>query len=128
MIIRIISFEQIPEEKYYVYHLHIEYKDWSNTICKRYNEFLELHKVMKLIHQNTGASLPDFPAKMKIKQFFHIVTEKDMENRRIALESYMKYLESGEITRHSRYFVDFIGLPMRLREEWLLNKPVQTIT
>ena len=77
---------------------------------------------MKLIQQNTGASLPDFPKKMKIKYFLRLINEKHLEKRRIELEKYMKELECGEITRHSRYFIDFLGLPMRFREQWLSSK------
>ena len=124
MILSIISFEKVPDESHYIFHLNVQYEDWNNTISKRYSEFLELHRVMKLIQQNTGADLPEFPKKMKIKHFFRVVSEQDLENRRKSLENYMRELESGEITRHSRYFVDFIGFPMRFREAWLAQKPI----
>ena len=124
MNLRILSYELVPDDRYYVFNLNIKYKDWAITITKRYSEFLELHRVMKLIQKNTGAALPAFPKKMKLKYFLRIVTENDMENRRVALEVYMKELERGQITRHSKYFADFLGLPMRFRDEWLANKQI----
>jgi len=122
MIISIISFEKPPDQKHYVYHLQIRYKDWSVTLPKRYSEFLELHHVMKVIKRNTGSGLPKFPKKMKIKYFLHLIREEDMQNRRRALERYMVELEAGRLVTHSKFFVDFINLPIRYREEWLQSK------
>lgn len=122
MIISINSFEKLSDEKHYVYHLTIQFKDWSVTIPKRYSEFLELHHVMKVIKRSTGYALPKFPKKMKIKYFLGLLNNQDMHNRRQALESYMKALESGDLVTHSKYFIDFINLPIRYREEWLESK------
>lgn len=126
MIISINSFEKLPDHKHYVYHLQIQYKDWSVSIPKRYSEFLELHHVMKVIKRNTGSVLPKFPKKMKIKYFLRLLREQDMQDRRQALENYMKELQSGSIVTHSKYFVDFINLPIRYREEWLQSKLLQS--
>lgn len=122
MNLSILSYEHLSDQKHYIFNLNIQYKDWSSTIQKRYSEFLELHRVMKVVQKNTGADLPRFPKKKKIKQFLRLFTEQDIENRRAALENYMRQLENGEIAKHSKYFVDFIGLPMRYREDWLMFK------
>lgn len=126
MIISINSFEKLSDEKHYVYHLTIQYKDWSVTIPKRYSEFLELHQVMKVIKRNTGHTLPKFPKKMKIKYFLRLLSNQDIHTRRQALESYMNELKSGQLVTHSRYFIDFINLPIRFRKEWLESKLLES--
>jgi hypothetical protein len=125
MNLSINSYERLADQKHYVYHLTVQFNDWSTVLNKRYSEFLELHRVMKVIQKNTGASLPKFPKKMNLKHFLHLFGEQDMEMRRLALETYMKQLESGDVAKHSKFFVDFIGLPMRYREEWAMYKANQ---
>ena len=50
MILSIVSFEKVPDESHYIFHLNVQYEDWDNTISKRYSEFLELHRVMNFYH------------------------------------------------------------------------------
>ena len=37
-----------PPGKHIVYVINVEFNNWKITIEKRYNDFLELHRVMKL--------------------------------------------------------------------------------
>ncbi|CAG9330587.1 unnamed protein product [Blepharisma stoltei] len=106
-------------DKYYLFQFEVSYKDWNNVVEKRYSEFLELHRVMKLIRLSITQPLPHFPGQMLMKTLFHKVTPKDIEERKAGLENYMNELSKGMCAKNSKYFPDFISLPTRLRDEYM---------
>lgn len=46
---------------YVVYRLTVRMDTWENVVEKRYSEFLELHRVMKLFRRLLHEPLPRFP-------------------------------------------------------------------
>jgi hypothetical protein len=117
MIISINSFERSEEDHKCYYRVNVQYQDWKTTVMKRYSEFLELHQVMKIIRNNTGKSLPKFPTKMRLKTIFGLMSEKSLEHRRQCLDIYMSSLASEDFALRSKYFLDFVNLPVRYRSE-----------
>ncbi|CAG9314220.1 unnamed protein product [Blepharisma stoltei] len=106
-------------DKHFIYQFEVKYKDWQVVLEKRYSEFLELHRVMKLIRISINQPLPHFPGQMLFKTLFRKVSSEDIEERKVGLESYMNELSKGICAKNSKYFPDFISLPARLRDEYM---------
>jgi PX domain len=120
MEISVRSYRQITNESksFHVYTLHIIYKDWEHIVEKRYSEFLELHKVIKLINKTLKCSIPVFPKK-KYWTRFTGKTPEHLDARRSSLEIYMREISNTVCAHHCKYFIEFIGMPVRLREQWI---------
>lgn len=119
MEIRIPSFREITSENknFYVYSLHVRYEDWEQILEKRYSEFLELHQVIKLINKNINTTLPVFPKK---KYWTKLVgkSSEQLEQRRAGLEIYMREIAQTPCAHQCKFFIEFLGMPVRLREPW----------
>jgi hypothetical protein len=120
MQIEVSSFREIQEGKktFIVFHIDICYKEWRNIVEKRYSEFYQLHEVMTLIHKIVRGDLPDLPSQMTLKSLFKKLTKDDLEQRKRDLQSYLRALEKTPCAKHSKSFPEFIGLPLRYREDW----------
>ena len=123
MEIRIPAYSEISRgsTKYIVYRIDIKYQEWRNIIEKRYSEFYELHEVMKLIQKIIKKPIPDLPPQMIFKYLLKKVTSEDLEQRRLDLENYLKNLEQTGCAKHSKFFPEFVGLPLRYRDDWALE-------
>jgi hypothetical protein len=122
MDIAVPSFREVRSDdgSFKVYAMHIRYADWEHIVEKRYSEFLELHEVIKLINKPLGMKLPAFPKK---KYWTKIVgkSQEQLEERRLGLEVYMKELAQTQCARQCKYFIEFLGLPVRLRAQWVMG-------
>ena len=76
---------------------------------------------MKLIRKIIKKPISEIPSKMAFKYIFNNITQKDLEKRRNDLENYLKNLEISPCARNSKFFPDFVGLPLRYRDEWAIN-------
>ena len=123
MDIRITNFTEVSvgKKKIIVYRIDISFKEWRNIVEKRFSEFHELHDVMKLIRKIIKKPISEIPSKMAFKYIFNNITQKDLEKRRNDLENYLKNLEISPCARNSKFFPDFVGLPLRYRDEWAIN-------
>ena len=125
MQISIPSYREITNETktFYVYALHIRYEDWDHMVEKRYSEFLELHQVIKLINKSLKSQLPVFPKK---KYWTRIIgkTAEQLEIRRASLESYIIEISNTACAHHCKFFIEFLGMPVRLRELWQRGDPL----
>lgn len=119
MEISIPSFRQITSESknFHVYSLHIRYEDWEHVVEKRYSEFLELHKVIKLLNKEYNLQVPVFPKK---KYWTRLIgkSPEQLEDRRNALESYMRTIANSFSGHQCKFFIEFLGMPVRLRDRW----------
>lgn len=120
MQIEVSSYREIQEGKktFIVYHIDIRYKEWRNIVEKRYSEFYELHDVMILIHKIVKGNLPELPSQMALKSLFRKLTKEELDQRRRDLQQYLQHLEKSPCAKHSKSFPEFIGLPLRYREDW----------
>lgn len=117
-----IESTRLVEEKghtYTAYLIRIGTNDWENLIEKRYSEFLELHRVMKLINRVMEDKLPKFPGQMIWKRIFGKLKEEDIEERKRSLQIYINELIHTTTARKSMYFAQFLGMPASVRERWL---------
>lgn len=123
MEISIPSFKQVRDDKdtYIVFLLIVSFAGWENTLEKRYSEFLELHRVMKLLRRALHSPLPHFPGQKIWKQVMGGLKDQDFEERRIEIQNYMQALVNSECAKHSTYFPEFICLPDNLRELWRIS-------
>ncbi|CAG9313638.1 unnamed protein product [Blepharisma stoltei] len=122
MEIRISAAKQLSDEKgkpYTAYSLIVIYNGWENTVDHRYSEFLELHRVMKLMRRVFNSPLPHFPGQKLLKAIFHNLSQEDIENRRRKLEDYMNELIMTDCAHHSQYFTEFLGMPQSVKEQWM---------
>lgn len=101
-----------------VFTVEVSFAGWRTTLEKRYSEFLELHRVMKLLRRALHSPLPHFPGQHIWKQITGGLGEEDLENRRLDLQNYMQALINSECAKNSSYFPEFIGLPENVRELW----------
>lgn len=119
MEIGIPSFRLITNESknFHVYSLHIRYEDWEHVVEKRYSEFLELHKVIKMLSKEFNLQVPIFPKK---KYWTRIIgkSPEHLEDRRAALENYMRTISTSASAHQCKFFIEFLGMPVRLRERW----------
>lgn len=111
----------IDNRTYIVYRIDISFREWRNIVEKRYSEFYELQQVMKLIQKIIKKPIPELPSQMIFKFLFKKMTEGDLEQRRVELESYLKELEKSPCSKHSKFFPEFIGLPLRYRDNWAVG-------
>ena len=119
MEVSIPSYRQITNESksFHVYSLHIRYYDWEHVVEKRYSEFLELHKVIKMLSKENDLAVPNFPK----KKYWTRLTGKSQEqldSRRLDLESYMIEVTRQPYAHSCKFFIEFMGMPVRLREQW----------
>ena len=118
----LISIDQtklVTEPKsHVVYLLRVECNNWQITLEKRYSEFLELHRVMKLLRRIICEELPRFPGKKAWRSFWGKITEEDLEDRRVGLETYTRNLAGTATAIGSPYFVDFFQMPAEVAEVW----------
>ncbi|OMJ81869.1 hypothetical protein SteCoe_17570 [Stentor coeruleus] len=114
------SSQQVREggKSYYVYKVEVRFAGWKNTLEKRYSEFLELHRVMKLLRRALHSPLPHFPGQHIWKQITGGLSDEDVEERRIELQNYMQALINSECAKNSTYFPEFVNLPENIRELW----------
>lgn len=103
-----------------VYLLRVEVEEFSVVLEKRYSQFLELHRVMKLrYHSQHLEKLPSFPGKKVLKHMFGGLSQEDIEDRRSQLEVYIRKLENNANSRESHYFLEFLQLPKTVAVAWL---------
>jgi hypothetical protein len=103
-----------------VYLLRVEAEGFSVVLEKRYSQFLELHRVMKLrYHSQHLEKLPSFPGQKVLKHMFGGLSQEDIEDRRSQLELYMRKLENNANSRESHYFLEFLQLPKTVAVAWL---------
>lgn len=103
-----------------VYLLRVEAEGFSVVLEKRYSQFLELHRVMKMrYHSQHLEKLPSFPGKKVLKHMFGGLTPEDIEDRRAKLDLYMRKLENNANSRDSHYFLEFLQLPKAVAGSWL---------
>lgn len=119
MEISIPSYRQITNESknFHVYSLHIRYEDWEHVVEKRYSEFLELHKVIKMLNKEYNLQVPVFPKKKYWTRLIGKSTEQ-LEERRSALEDYMRAIANSLSGHQCKFFIEFLGMPVRLRDRW----------
>ena len=101
--------------------IHVTFEDWTNAIEKRYSELQELHNVLKLMKFMINKPIPKFPKQMALKSFFRNLSQEELEERRRDLENYLQEAERGACAKNSKFFSEFFGLPIRLREKWSLG-------
>ena len=120
MEISIPTYREITNEtkNFHIYALHIRYEDWEHVVEKRYSEFLELHQVIKLINKSVQQPLPRFPKK---KYWTRIIGKSSeyLETRRACLEEYMREIAITQIAHQCKFFIEFLGVPVRLRDQWI---------
>jgi hypothetical protein len=122
-----IESSRVVEERgksYVAYLLRVEGHSWDNLVEKRYSEFLELHRVMKLLNRVVVDELPKFPGQMIFKTIFRKVTEEDIEQRKQDLQTYLNILVNTNCARNSAYFAQFMGMPKSVRENWIRGIPI----
>lgn len=103
-----------------VYVLRVETEGFSVVLEKRYSQFLELHRVMKMrYHSQHLEKLPSFPGKKVLKHMLGGLSQEDIEDRRAKLESYMRKLENNANSKESHYFLEFLQLPRPVAAAWL---------
>lgn len=107
------------DEHFTLYIVETNYKDWSNVVEKRYSEFLELHREMKLLRKAIGGLLPKFPGKHVWKTFRHSFTAEDIDLRRRHLQEYLNKLKDTECAHTSQYFPNFVDMPNEIRQIWM---------
>lgn len=111
-------------KSYVAYLLRVEGQNWDNLVEKRYSEFLELHRVMKLLNRVVVDELPKFPGQMIFKKIFGKITEEDIEQRKQDLQNYLNLLVNTNCARNSAYFAQFIGMPKSVRDSWIRGMPI----
>ena len=123
MEISIPSFREMTagNRSYVVYHIDVSFREWRNIVEKRYSEFFELHEVMKLIQKIIKKPLPELPSQLIFKSFLRKLAPEDIEQRRKDLEEYLRKLELSPCAKHSKFFPEFVGLPLRYRDDWALG-------
>ena len=120
--IRVESSRRINSSSpYYLYLIVVEFGTWSNTIEKRYSEFLDLHRVMKLLKRVFNERLPKFPGQKIWRIILGGLNDADVEDRRLGLDDYMKELAGTVFARSSKNFAEFIGMPSGIRDKWCFN-------
>ncbi len=95
-------------------------------MTKRYSEIRGLHE--RLEKANTllgGLKLPDFPSWFRIKAGYtstsspvlktvDYMNKEQISKRMDELEKYLNELSSNAVALSTKYFVDFIGLDMKV--------------
>lgn len=122
MEIRITNSKQSTDpsgKSYILFSIIVNYGEWQTSVEHRYSEFLELHRVMKLMRRVFNSPLPRFPGQKIWKQIVGNLTEEDIEQRRRELEVYMGDLALTDCARHSQYFTEFLGMPQDLKDNWM---------
>jgi hypothetical protein len=112
---------QTPTSSYYLYLVIVEFGTWSNMLEKRYSEFLELHRVMKLLKRVFNEPLPKFPGQKIWRMMLGGLNEEDVEDRMKRLDEYTKELARTVYARSSKNFAEFIGMPSGVRDKWCFN-------
>ena len=114
------SYRQVREgdDIHISFILEVKFAGWWTSIEKRYSEFLELHRVMKLLRRALHTPLPHFPGQKIWKNITGGLSPEDIEQRRLGLQNYMLALISSECAKNSTYFPEFISLPENIRELW----------
>lgn len=120
--IRVSGAKEVREpERYIVYQVAVRTAIWSITVEKRYSNFLELHRVMKLRYRLSPVQpLPKFPGQKLWKQMFGGLDGSDIEERKSKLENYMRELEANPCAWDSQYFIEFLQVPQEVVREWVL--------
>ena len=120
MELSIPSYRQVREgnDTYIAFMLEVKFAGWWTSLEKRYSEFLELHRVMKLLRRALHSPLPHFPGQQIWKQVTGGLSPEDLEARRLELQNYMLALINSECAKNSTYFPEFISLPENVRELW----------
>lgn len=117
-----IESTRLVEDKgntYVAYLVRIELNDWDHLVEKRYSEFHELHRVMKLINRVIEDKLPKFPGQMIWKRIFGGFKEEDLQERKRSLQNYINELIATDCASTSVYFAQFFGMPLSEREKWI---------
>lgn len=120
MELSISGYRQVREgnDSYVVFIIEVKFAGWRTTLEKRYSEFLELHRVMKLLRRALHSPLPHFPGQQIWKQMTGGLSAQDLEERRLELQNYMLALINSECAKNSTYFPEFVSLPENVRELW----------
>ncbi|CAG9325442.1 unnamed protein product [Blepharisma stoltei] len=123
MEISIPNFREVKEgpKTYIIYTIEVAFGGWQNTLEKRYSELLELHQVMKLMRRVLSAPLPHFPGQLIWKQVFKKLKPEEVTKRKEDLERYLQELSRTDCATNSQYFMEFIGMPQRVRSEWIIG-------
>lgn len=118
--LRIEGVHRSDDSNVLLYQLRVTAEGFDILLHKRYSQFLELHRVMKMrYHSQHLEKLPRFPGKKTLKQVFGGLSEEDIEERRRGLEVYMRALECNANSRESHYFLEFLQLPKTVAVAWL---------
>ena len=120
MELSIPSYRQVREgnDTYIAFMLEVKFAGWWTSLEKRYSEFLELHRVMKLLRRALHSPLPHFPGQQIWKQVTGGLSPEDLEARRLELQNYMLALINSECAKNSTYYPEFISHPENVRELW----------
>lgn len=110
---------QDSRENYVAYRVVATIDDWQNILEKRYSEFLELHRVMKMFRRLLHEELPRFPGQKIWRRLVGNFGEADIEERKAKLEAYLSELVNTLCARNSTYFAEFLGMPNDVRDAWL---------
>jgi hypothetical protein len=119
--INIPSFHQVGSGRsaFTIYTIELRVGDWEHSVEKRYSDFSELHRVMKLMSRVVSDKLPPFPGQKLFKNFFGSLSETDLQDRRAALEGYMRTLTRTASAQSSHYFPEFLQIPPVVYNGWL---------
>jgi hypothetical protein len=119
--ISIPSFHQVGlgRSSFTIYTIELRVGDWAHTLEKRYSDFHELHRVMKLMSRVVSDQLPRFPGQKIFKNLFGALSEGDRQERRAALEVYMRTLTRTASAQSSHYFPEFLQIPPTVYNGWL---------
>lgn len=120
--IRIPATKEVRDQEHYrVYEVTVRGPAWNVTLEKRYSNFLELHRVMKLRYRLAPIRpLPKFPGQKIWKQVFGGLGDSDVEDRKTKLEEYMQQLECHPCAWDSQYFIEFLQIPPEVVREWVV--------
>mmetsp|Transcript_7156 Transcript_7156/g.13112 ORF Transcript_7156/g.13112 Transcript_7156/m.13112 type:complete len:130 (+) Transcript_7156:2199-2588(+) len=102
-----------------IYRVELRIGDWSHVVEKRYSDFHELHRVMKLMSRVINDKLPHFPGQKIFKHLLGSLTEGDIQERRTALENYMRLLTRTVSAKSSHFFPEFLQIPPTIYNGWL---------
>lgn len=103
-----------------IYRVELHIGDWEHICEKRYSDFHELHRVMKLMSRViTTDKLPHFPGQKVFKHLLGSLSDSDLEERRQALERYMQALTRTVSAKSSHFFPEFLQIPPAVYNGWL---------
>mmetsp|Transcript_9898 Transcript_9898/g.9816 ORF Transcript_9898/g.9816 Transcript_9898/m.9816 type:complete len:95 (-) Transcript_9898:48-332(-) len=76
---------------------------------------------MKLMRRVLSKPLPHFPGQLIWKQVFKKLKPEEINKRKEDLERYLQDLVRTDCATNSQFFVEFMGMPQRIRNEWVIG-------